>query len=131
MITTFETKTKNISDREKALVPILIDVLKNEKQPVTAFDLMLKVNIQCYLRNIKPYMNPMRLRRITNYCRSNAIAPIIATEKGYFLARNASEIETQILSLNERIRSIQEAVTGLEIMLNEKRTNNGYIPADR
>ena len=126
MITTFETKTKNISDREKALAPILIEVLGSHvNAPLESKEVCMIANYLIDFRGLNPRMNPMRLRRITNYCRANAIAPIIATEKGYFLARNASEIETQILSLNERIRSIQEAVRGLEIMLNEKRTNNG------
>jgi hypothetical protein len=126
MITTFETKTKNITDREKALIPVLIETLQYDvNAPIESNGLCMAVNYRINTKGLSPRMNPMRLRRITNYCRANAIAPIIATEKGYFLARNPSEIETQILSLNERIRSIQDAVRGLEIMLNEKRTNNG------
>jgi hypothetical protein len=117
MITNFETLTEELNKEELLQVDSLIEVLKGSKRPLKTEELIREI----YLKDLfKPKLKPARLRKIVNAIRSNSVAPIIATRKGYFLSQEQAEIEKQIQSLDERAFAILNASNGLKAYAVEK-----------
>lgn len=57
----------------------------------------------------------MRVRRIVNHIRVNAIIPCLAAgSNGYFVASNEAEISETINSLEGRVEAIQEVINALK-----------------
>lgn len=57
----------------------------------------------------------LRVRRIVNHIRCNAIIPCLAAgSNGYFVATDASEITETINSLEGRVDAIQEVIEALK-----------------
>lgn len=57
----------------------------------------------------------MRVRKIVNHIRCNAIIPCLAASgNGYFVASNADEITETINSLEGRVDAIQEVIEALK-----------------
>ncbi len=55
----------------------------------------------------------VRLRKIVNYYRTNAILPIMSSSKGYFVSYDKDKILTMIKSLSQRATAITDACNGL------------------
>ena len=65
-------------------------------------------------------MTGARLRKIVNYIRTNALQPLMATSKGYFVSNDVNVIMDQIQSLNQRAKSIRDCAHGLELLIKNK-----------
>lgn len=109
MITNFEEITEELTDKESNLIPILVAGLKfySKDNPIKEPDIVMRMNNKGY------QITGARLRKLVNYIRTNSIAPIIATSKGYYFSTDKEEIEKQIRSLEERASGIYNAAAGL------------------
>lgn len=106
MITNFETITYDLTNKEMAMLPIIIRGLENhvgQDNAITGKDICAKVD----------GLSEPRLRKIVNFIRSNSMLPVIATSKGYYTASNREELLDQIKSLDDRINAICSARDGL------------------
>ena len=56
------------------------------------------------------------VRRVVNLSRKKGI-PICSSDNGYWLSNNPVEIQETVQQLNNRIKGIQGAITGLETCL--------------
>ena len=116
MITNFETLTIELTDEELQVIPILIKGFKtHEKEnPITEPNIIENMNI--FLKqntDLKIKITGVRLRKMVNYIRVNALIPLMATSQGYFVSYDQKEIESQIKSLYQRAKSISNAADGL------------------
>ena len=68
---------------------------------------------------MKSSFTSTRLRKLTNYCRTNAIAPIIANSKGYYISNKKKDLVELKMSLISRIESLQAVVKGIDDMMTE------------
>ncbi len=118
MLVNFEDITQELSDEEKEMIPILIRgfSLRSIDNPIKEPEVCSKINE--YLLNNKQYLHlkltGARLRKCVNYIRTNGLLPLIATSNGYFVSYDRSVIEKQILSLEQRARSIKTCADGLK-----------------
>ena len=113
MITNFEELTKELTDYEMEMLDPICRGLANRSKhdPIKSEDIVKG------MANAGYTLTGVRLRKIVNYIRSNAMLPVIATSKGYFTSTDKDEIEKQILSLKERANSILECADGLKVFL--------------
>ena len=118
MITNFDGVTEPLSDDEKKLIPILIRGFKlhGKDNPITGAEIVKSLNDKKDIFGIKNFSDS-RLRKITNYIRSEGMLPIIATSKGYYVSYDKEEIQNQIKSLQERADAILNSANGLKIYL--------------
>ena len=107
MITNFEEITKELTEEEKQLVTKLDDILSNRKMPIKSDEIVLLI------KEHYPKFNEVKLRKLSNYIRTNGILPLMATSNGYFLAVSQEEVRREIKSLRERANSINSAANGL------------------
>jgi len=63
---------------------------------------------------LKNKFSEPRLRKCSNYIRTNGILPLIATSQGYYVSYDKQEINSQIQSLVERANSILKSAEGLK-----------------
>ena len=112
MITGFELRTAPLTDDEKKLVPIIIKGLSQR----TRKDLAITGSLICKRINATygTKLSGPRLRKITNFLRSEGILPVIATSNGYYVSYDEKEIRTQIESLSQRRDAIDTAINGLK-----------------
>lgn len=117
MITNFENETEELSEKELALVPIMVDGFKKitKEKPWKSDDIIKRVNAKDY----GCQLTQPRLRKICNYIRVNGMIPLIATSSGYYVSYEKDEIMKQIISLEQRARSIQNCADGLRGLLIE------------
>ena len=115
MITNFEKITKELSQEELELLPILIIGFKSHSinNPIKAQTIIEKMNLYLIQYHYKIRMNGPRLRKFCNHIRTNAIIPLIATSNGYFVSHDLEILKSQIRSLYERAKSIQNCAEGL------------------
>lgn len=118
MITTFDDITEELSDDELKLVQPLINGLKlrTAANPVKAPAIVKGMNAYAEANGLIK-ISEVRLRKLVNYIRTNSIAPVIATSKGYYMSTDNNEIRVQIESLKQRARSILSCANGLEKFL--------------
>ena len=117
MITNFENETCPLSDDEKQFVKIIIKGLENKTKdnPIKSDEICSKLNEKF---DFGCKMTGARLRKITNFIRSEGILPVIATSNGYYCSYDKKEIEDQIKSLYERAEAIMKSADGLKRFLN-------------
>ena len=117
MIKTFEQFTYDLTDKEKAILPVLINGFKfyNKNNPIKEPDIVKKFNE----RNPNLKLSGVRLRKLVNHIRVNSLLPLIATSKGYFVCYDKSIITTQIESLEQRANSINNCANGLKKLLSQ------------
>lgn len=111
MITNFENVTSRLSDQEMnclEIVKTIINIYSTKSIPVKGSFIVEKV------KRHFPGFTASRLRKIINYIRANGISPIVATERGYYIAESISDIDSQIKSLHERASAIENSAKGLE-----------------
>lgn len=112
MIEGFELETSPLNDDEKKLVPIIINGLSkcnDENKALHGKVICEKVTLKYGIKLTEP-----RLRKITNFIRSEGILPIIATHKGYYTSTDKETIRKQIQSLEQRRDAINVAIQGLQ-----------------
>lgn len=115
MIDGFELETAPLTDDEKKLVPIIIAGLNKMDDVSKALhgkEICKGINVKYGANLTEP-----RLRKITNFIRSEGILPVIATSKGYYISRDKDVIRKQVDSLDQRIAAIEVARNGLKKFL--------------
>jgi hypothetical protein len=117
MIKTFEQFTYELTDKEKEILPVLINGFKfyNKNNPIKEPEIVRKFNE----RNGNLKLSGVRLRKLVNHIRANSLLPLIATSKGYFVCYDKSIITTQIESLEQRANSINNCANGLKKLLSQ------------
>lgn len=116
MITNFETITEELNETEMEHMRIFIKGIRSKtaKNPIKANEIVRAMNAHAGIIATGKKFTEVRLRKIVNYIRSNAILPLIATSEGYYTSYDKEAIEKQILSLIERARSIECCAEGLQ-----------------
>jgi hypothetical protein len=110
-ITTFETQTTPLTDKEKLIAEILLDKLRPTKR-IAGTEFIIR-----YFANIyRIKLTPPKVRAMIHYLRTEHHAPIIGTSKGYHMAKNQAELNDQIKSLEQRARSIQFVADALKLI---------------
>lgn len=115
MITNFENVTAPLTDDEMKIMEIIkVGLAKRGKsQAIKGEDICSRINKSKEKYGIKKGLTDARLRKITNYLRTNGILPVIATSKGYYCSYDVVEITAQIDSLMERANAIKASADGL------------------
>jgi len=113
MITNFETITHELTAQELLLITPIANAFKKytKSNPIKAPDIIAKFN-NSQMFHVK--LTEPRLRKIVNYIRTKSIIPLIATSNGYYVTYDSDEIISQIESLKERARSINQCAEGLK-----------------
>lgn len=116
MITNFEDITAELTDQEIKLVQPIINGLKKrtKNNPIKSDEMVIAMNNYCKLKNIPVNVTGVKIRKITNYIRSNGLLPVIATSSGYYISYDLVEIGKQIVSLRQRANAINNSADGLE-----------------
>ena len=111
MITNFEQQTYELTEGELKILPLLLTGFKNytKNNPIKEPDIVKRFNDKNF--NIK--LSGVRLRKLVNYIRSNALLPLIATSKRYYVSYDKEVIKSQIHSLRQRSFSINQCADGL------------------
>lgn len=116
------THLEKLSSEEKDIVlPMLLKALKRgtEEQPLVSDKIVKWFNNNKDRIGMKSSFTSTRLRKLTNYCRTNAIAPIIANSKGYYISNKKKDLVELKMSLISRIESLQAVVKGIDDMMTE------------
>lgn len=114
--------TEKLTTEEKDIVlPVLLKALKkgSEEQPLVSDRIVKWFNENKEQIGMKSSFTSTRLRKLTNYCRTFAIAPIIANSKGYYISDKKKDLIELKLSLVSRIESLQAVVKGIDDMMTE------------
>ena len=116
MIKNFEEITKEMTEGEKKLVPVIIKGLstKTKDNPIHSDEICKRLNEYFKNSNIDIVLSGVRLRKLTNFLRSEGVLPIIATSKCYYCSFDKLEIIKQIESLEDRANSILNSANGLK-----------------
>ena len=112
MIKNFENITNELTEYELTLIPSIIKGFNrySKEYPIKAPDIVSRYNAS----HSDYKLTEPRLRKMVNYIRSNGLAPLIATSKGYYVSNDVAEIKGQIESLRQRADSISSCAKGLE-----------------
>jgi hypothetical protein len=118
MIENFETITSELNEDELYLIPYLISGFEKRtvSNPIKAPEIVKAMNLH-FKDKIKSKFSDVRLRKCVNYIRVNSLLPLIATSKGYYCSWDKKEIASQINSLEQRARSINDCANGLKKFL--------------
>ncbi len=111
-----------LTTEEKDIVlPMLLKALKkgSEDKPLVSDRIVKWFNDNKDQIGMKSAFTAARLRKLTNYCRTNGIAPIIANSKGYYISNKKKDLVELKLSIISRIESLQAVVKGIDDMMNE------------
>ena len=116
MITNFSEFTFPVTEDEKIILPILIKGLstKTKDNPIHSDEICKRLNEYFKNSNIDIVLSGVRLRKLTNFLRSEGVLPIIATSKCYYCSFDKLEIIKQIESLEDRANSILNSANGLK-----------------
>lgn len=100
---------------------LLLKALKKgtEQQPLVSDRIVKWFNDNKQQIGMTTNFTAARLRKLTNYCRTNGISPIIANSKGYYISNKKKDLIELKLSLISRIESLQAVVNGIDNMINE------------
>jgi len=123
MITNFEEITRELNAEEKNLLPVLIRGFSrhNINHPIKEPDIRKAINSQLTMFGLNKKLSSARFRKMVNFIRAKSILPLIATNKGYYVAYDYESVSKQIRSLRERADAINVAADGMEkFMKNDK-----------
>jgi hypothetical protein len=118
MIENFENETYELSDKEKKLLPALVNILQNH---VGKNNAIKNYQICEFLNkyNLPVKAQDARVRKMINYIRNNNLVPcLMATSTGYYVTRDPEELESFIRSLNGRIDAIKKVRDSMLEQLN-------------
>lgn len=111
-----------ITTEEKDLIlPLLIKALKKgtEEHPIVSDRIVKWFNDNKEKIGMTSNFTAARLRKLSNYCRTFAIAPVIANSKGYYISNKKKDLLELKMSLISRIESLQASVKGIDNMMKE------------
>jgi hypothetical protein len=117
MIEGFDEETAPLHGLEKKIVPKIIAILYPRRtchEAVRGSEICRMIEA-----DTGHQLKESRLRKITNFLRSDAILPICATSKGYFVSYDVEQLESQIRSLSQRRDAIDNSIDGLTVILNK------------
>lgn len=100
-----------LNDYERGvLLPLVVGFLRDARgRKLTSYMIASAIRMQGHT------CDSLRVRRIVNHIRCNAIIPCLASNgKGYFVASNDREITETIYSLEGRVDAIQEVIEALK-----------------
>lgn len=103
--------TDRLNDYERGtLLPLVVRLLTDANgRKITSYMIAEAIRKQGHA------CDSMRVRRVVNHIRVNAIIPCLAASgKGYFVASNDREITDTIYSLEGRVDAIQEVIDALK-----------------
>lgn len=118
MITNFEEITQPITDSEKRIAPIVLEIIKRftKEKPIISEHLQAEVH---HNPAVDVNVTHARLRAIIHHLRCQENQPIIGTSRGYFYTTDIEEIRKQRTSLMERAMSIMEVAASFDRMETE------------
>ncbi len=112
---------KELTQEEHDIVlPMLLRLLRsktNDREHITCERICNWFNLKKDEIGFKRAFNLQRLMKLTNYIRTQGLAPLCSGNDGYYITYNKEVIAETILSLKQRIEAQQAAITGLEHML--------------
>ena len=104
---------------------ILLKIFRKEtghypsiKKPIQSTELCEIIEVE--LGDKKP---PATIRKSINFIRENYLAPIGSNKNGYYICESEGDFEETSLHLLGRIRSLQDALFGIEKMKADFLTN--------
>ena len=100
-----------LNDYERdVLLPLVVGFLRDARgRKLTSYMIASAIRKQGHT------CDSLRVRRIVNHIRCNAIIPCLAAgSNGYFVATNADDITETINSLEGRVDAIQEVIEALK-----------------
>ena len=103
--------TDRLNDYERGtLLPLVVRLLQDANGRVLSSYMITEA-----IMKTGHICDSMKVRRVVNYIRVNAIIPCLAANnKGYFVASNDREITDTIYSLEGRVDAIQEVINALK-----------------
>ena len=104
-------ETNRLNDYERGtLLPLVVGFLREAHgKKLTSY------MIADAIRKLGHACDSMRVRKIVNHIRVNAIIPCLAAgSNGYFVASNEAEISETINSLEGRVDAIREVINALK-----------------
>jgi len=121
MLKNFENITEELNEKETKLLPMLITSFSRytKENPIKADSIVVRLNEFLERNHYDIKVSDARLRKMTNYIRSNGLLPLIATSNGYHVSNDVEEIQNQIDSLQQRANAILRSAEGLKKFINE------------
>ena len=112
---------KELTSEEKdILLPMLLRLLKsktNDRDHLTCPRICKWFNLKKDEIGFTKAFNLQRFMKLTNYIRTQGLAPLCSGHDGYYISYNKEDVAGTILSLKQRIEAQQAAIRGLEEML--------------
>ena len=108
MIIGFEEYTHELTDLElKYVVPTIIPILEDAEGPKNAVSAAMLIK---HIEHLTGYStHDSRIRQAIHHLRiTETIRNLCANGKGYFIAQKKEKVETYLLSLSQRVNSIEE-----------------------
>ena len=122
MLHGFENETKDLTEDELSLVPLLVGTLKYKVGVKNAITNKLLIRfLAAYTgENGKPInISEARIRKIINHIRMHDMIPgLLASSKGYYVSNDPKEIEGYIQSLKGRENAIKGIRVRTQMYLN-------------
>lgn len=103
MIKGWEDQTRELTNRERKIISLVIDRLKTTTQRTPQTNEKLCRSLKSKGVSIEP----VRMRKIINYIRTKNLLPrLLSTSKGYYLSNDKKDVERYIESLEQRAKAI-------------------------
>ncbi|MCK4968658.1 MAG: hypothetical protein KAS12_06385 [Candidatus Aenigmarchaeota archaeon] len=107
MINGFKNETKQLTEYELKLIPIIVDKIKfniGKDNAVKNKDIIRFLTLKGYEK-----ITAVRIRKLIHFIRvKKLVSNLIATSKGYYRATTKDELNNFVESLQQRINSIEE-----------------------
>lgn len=119
MLVNFEEITHNLTQAELDLAFKLIPAFEKRTidNKISTKEIVKKVNDH-YNLNFK--FNDVRLRKIINFYRTNAILPVCGSSGGYYVSYDINEMRKTEESLSQRAVSIVNSSIGMAKMIKKE-----------
>ena len=112
MITGFEDQTHELTEYELSLIPMFVRRLEKK---IGVENAVTSTHVVRMFKEHGLKMSAPRFRKIINHIRINGLVPmLIASSKGYYVAKDKAEVKEYLDSLKQRINSITRVYDALE-----------------
>ncbi len=118
MLKGFEDITADITEKENALVPVMLkgfDRHIGKDQAITSKEIIEGINNYSGIK-----LNEARLRMIINYIRHHHIPNLMATSNGYYVSNDFRELVDYLESLEGRESAIRSLRINLKNYIDKK-----------
>lgn len=119
MLVNFEDITHDLTAKELDLAVKLIPAFKKLtiENKLTSEQIVKKVNS---FYNLDFKFNDVRLRKIINFYRTNAILPVCGSAQGYYCSYDVIELRKVVQSLVQRGTSVLDSAFGMEKIIKQE-----------